>query len=191
MNRRDAIKRTTFILGAGLSASTIAGIMAGCQPEATAEGEVWTPEFFTPEEGNLIAEIVERIIPATDTPGAKDAGLPAFIDKMYAGYYKPEEQKAFKAGLKAIEDAAQAAHSQSFVALDDAQKDALLTVFDKAAYDDTPKEDTPFFRQLKGLTLSGFFLSEVGATEVLHYEHVPGEYNGCVDYSTIGKTWAV
>ena len=40
-----------------------------------------------------------------------------------------------------------------------------------------------YFTMMKQLTLFGFFTSEVGATEVLRYEAVPGSYEGCAPYN--------
>ncbi|MFI4945488.1 MAG: gluconate 2-dehydrogenase subunit 3 family protein [Burkholderiales bacterium] len=43
---------------------------------------------------------------------------------------------------------------------------------------------------LKDLTLVGFFTSQIGATQVLAYEKVPGGYRGCVELRPGQKTWA-
>ena len=220
MNRRDAIKRTTFILGASLSASTLAGIMAGCQPDAKTAELDWQPSFLNEEQAELLAEIAERIVPRTDTPGAKDVGVPQYIDAMLNEYYQKDDQQKIIEGLKQIEASAQAAHKKKFIELDGGQMDQILTVFDQEAatvasamseaynkealkdvnninslpYDVNGKERNKgmhFFRMLKEMTLTGYFLSEVGATEVLQYEHVPGEYQGCMPLSEVGTTWAV
>lgn len=223
MKRRDAIKRTTFILGAGLSASTLAGLLAGCQPDASNNTDAvkdWQPTFLNKEQGRLLSEIVERIVPATDTPGAKDVGVPQFIDTMLNEFYQKEDQQKIVNGLKQVEAAAQQAHKTAFVELSAEKMDKVLMVFDQEAkeiasqmgdrdkkealkrlnrynslsYDvngKTSNKPTHFFRMLKEMTLSGYFLSEVGATEVLQYEHVPGEYDGCMPLSEIGVAYAV
>ncbi|MFZ5999973.1 MAG: gluconate 2-dehydrogenase subunit 3 family protein, partial [Bacteroidota bacterium] len=51
-------------------------------------------------------------------------------------------------------------------------------------------KDRPFILMTKELTVSGFFTSEVGATQVLQYAPVPGAYHGCVPLAEVGKTWA-
>jgi hypothetical protein len=50
----------------------------------------------------------------------------------------------------------------------------------------------PFVLMMKELTLLGFFTSQVGATQVLQYEAVPGEFKPCVPVAEAGngKTWA-
>ena len=73
IDRREALKRTAMLMGGALSSSAIAGVLQGCtaQPELN-----WQPKFLTEDQGRLVAEVAERIIPKTDTPGAKDAGVP-------------------------------------------------------------------------------------------------------------------
>ena len=50
-----------------------------------------------------------------------------------------------------------------------------------------PRIDRYILGQL--LTLFGFFTSEIGATQVLRYEPVPGEYIGDLEYDG-GPAWA-
>lgn len=190
MNRRDAIKNATLLLGGVLSASAISGVMAGCKAEPKGSG--WAPKFFTAEEGSTLEAIVDRIIPKTDTPGAKDAGVQNFIDQMMAEFYQEKDKTAFRDGLKAIEVEAKTAHSKSFAALTPEQQDAVLTKFDKEAYDPGRDKDAPphFFRTMKELTIMGFCTSEIGATEFLKYDPVPGSYKGCIPYSEVGAAWA-
>ena len=47
-----------------------------------------------------------------------------------------------------------------------------------------------FYMTVKELSVGGFCLSEAGATQVLKYDKVPGEYRGCVPFEEVGKTWA-
>lgn len=54
-----------------------------------------------------------------------------------------------------------------------------------------PDTDVPFMRRMKELTLVGYYTSEVGATQELRHEPVPGRFDGCVPFAQIGRTWAV
>ncbi len=186
MNRRDAIKRTTILLGGTLSASAIMGVMSGCQADPTLD---WTPSFFTTDEGRIVEQIAERIIPRTDTPGAIDAGVHTFIDNMMAGYYLEKDRTAFREALVKVDLDANEAYGKSFTRLSDEQKDEMLGKYDEEAYTKTTDGDH-FFKTMKELTILGFYTSEIGATEVLEYDPVPGDYKGCIPYSDVGKTWA-
>ena len=46
-----------------------------------------------------MARVAELIIPKTDTPGAIDAGVPAFIEVMLRDGYTKPVQDVFLAGL--------------------------------------------------------------------------------------------
>jgi gluconate 2-dehydrogenase gamma chain len=189
MNRRDAIKQASILLGGVLSASAISGVMAGCKAEPKID---WTPKYFSADEAGLLEAIVERIIPKTDTPGAKDAGVHNFIDQMMADFYEEKDKAAFKDGLAKIESEAKSAHGKSFVSLSPEQQDEVLTKFDKEAYDPGREKDDPphFFKTMKELTVTGFCTSEQGATNFLKYDPVPGAYHGCIPYSEVGAAWA-
>ena len=78
MNRRDAIKRTSLLLGYAVSASTVAAVMSGCKadPEVVAGGlDNWIPESMTKDEGLIIAHVAETVLPKTDSAGAIEAGV--------------------------------------------------------------------------------------------------------------------
>ncbi len=190
MNRREALQRTGLVLGYAVSAPVLAGIMNGCKatPELT-----FKPVFFTEDQASVVSEVAEIIIPRTDTPGAKDVGVPGFIDKILKECFKKEDQDLFIAGLKSFQDDAQTTYGDSFLELDpDKQQEHVKKVHD-AALDAQKKDDhlaRPFILRMKELTIAGFFTSEPGATQVLHYEAVPGAYHGCVPLAEVGKTWA-
>jgi gluconate 2-dehydrogenase gamma chain len=194
MNRREAIERTALILGYAVSASAMAGVLNGCKssPELA-----FKPVFLSEDQAKSVAEIAEIIIPKTDTPGAKDTGVPAFIDIMLKEVYKKEDQDRFLAGLGEFESGAKQAYGDSFINLDsEKQMEWVKKIHDqaitemKAKKPDQRNVGRPFILMTKELTLLGFFTSEPGATQVLHYEPVPGAYHGCVPLAEVGKTWA-
>ena len=84
-----------MLMGGALSAPAILGIMKGCTAKPTVD---WKPEFFSNEQGVLISQLSDIIIPKTETPGAREVGVPGFIDKMLKDVYSPEEQKTFMDG---------------------------------------------------------------------------------------------
>lgn len=186
MNRRNAIKKATFLLGGTLSASAIMGVMSGCKSEPTLD---WAPSFFTTQEGNILEQITDRIIPTTDTPGAIDAGVHTFIDRMMADFYPEKKKLAFQAAIQKVDADAKADFGKKFTALSGEEQDELLKKYDKAAYSKTTGEPH-FFKTMKELTILGFCTSEVGATDFLEYDPLPGDYKGCIPYSDVGKAWA-
>ena len=193
MDRREAIRRTAFIMGGIVSAPAIMGVLNGC----TAKPDLnWKPEFLSKDEAGIISEVAEIIIPKTNTPGAKDAGVPSFIDLMLKDVYSKEDQDRFKEGLKAFDEDAKKSYDDSFLDLDDEQRKEF--VFKKheeavnAEKSENKPEKRPFILMMKELTMLGFFTSEAGATQVLQYDPVPGAYKGCIPLSEAGngRTWA-
>lgn len=192
MDRREALKRTALILGGVISAPTIAGILNGCTAKHTID---WKPAFFTEDQGILITDLAEIIIPRTDTPGAKDVGVPGFIELMIKDVYTTEERDKFMNGLKAFDDDCKKDSGDHFIEMDSEDQTAYVTKIHTAAIEDrkkNPSGDMPFILRVKELTVAGYFTSEVGATKVLQYEAVPGAYHGCIPLAEAGngRTWA-
>ncbi len=188
MDRRDAIKRTALLLGGLLSAEAIQGVLAGCMAEPVA---TWKPLFLTADEGRLVEAMVDRIMPRTDTPGAVDAGAPAFIDAMMKDFYGETDRIAFREGLQRVDSDARSAHGNPFPVLTPEQQDGLLERYDREAFGSpAARDERHFFLMLKELTMLGFFTSRAGATEFLKYDRLPGSYRGCIPYSEVGAGWA-
>ncbi|WP_255516263.1 gluconate 2-dehydrogenase subunit 3 family protein [Luteimonas suaedae] len=200
MNRREAIRRVALLMGGVVSAPAILGVLNGCSAEPDADaGAEWKPAFLTPEQAALVAEVAEIMIPRTDTPGARDVGIAAFIDTMLKDAYPEDGQQRFVAGLADFEAHALREHGHAFLALEPGQRAAMVRkVHDPAAEAERqstlPRNERrrPFILTMKELTMLGYFTSEPGATQVLQYRPVPGAYHACVPLQQAGngKTWA-
>lgn len=198
MNRREAIRRVALLMGGAVSVPAILGVLGGCSAEPAADAE-WKPTFLTQAQATLVAEVAEIMIPRTDTPGAKDVGIPAFIDKMLKDVYPKDEQARFFAGLAELETHAKREHGRAFLELEPALRAALVrqahdpaVEAERASTLPVAKRGRPFILTMKELTLLGYFTSEPGATQVLQYRPVPGAYHACVPLKQAGKgkTWA-
>jgi len=191
IDRRKAIKQASLFLGVAISAPAITGVLNGC----TAQKELdWMPQFLTKDEAFLIEAASDRILPAGKTPGAKDAGVVRFIDQMVAEYYLPEDQLQFRSGMEALEAKSDEIAGKSFVKASESEQDTVLSELALEARKQRMEQpDSPqhFFLMLKELTVLGFFNSEIGATQVLNYDDVPGGFQGCAPLDELGgKTWA-
>ena len=96
MNRRDSLKSLSLLTGVTLSSGLTSGLLSSCAPTYDPGYRL---KFFTPDQDELVAELVEMIIPATDTPGAKAVGVNQLIDAMMASWASEEERKMFSDGL--------------------------------------------------------------------------------------------
>lgn len=191
IDRREALRRTALIMGGALSAPSILGVLNGCtaQPELN-----WQPSFFTEDQATLVMEVAEGIIPQTATAGAKQVGVPQFIEEIVNTRYKAKEQQEFMDGLAAFDQECFEKHGDKYVDLDPEVRLSVLNeknseIKNGPRYGKKPGKT--FFWRMKELTLLGYFTSEVGATQVLQHKMIPVEYKGCITLTEAGgKTWA-
>ena len=187
LNRRDAI-RGGLALTIGAASAGLAGPVAA----ATAPALTWTPTALTPQHARVVDVVAELIIPATDTPGARQAGEPQFIDRAMADYCDKAQADLLRTGFDRMDADARAAHGDIFVALSPQQQVELLTGYDReASLVRSQASDQPhFFTAIEDLVTIGYFTSEPGATVALKYDPVPGAYHGCVPLAEVGRAWA-
>ncbi len=189
INRREALRRTALLLGGAVSAPTILGFMGGCSANAKAEGF----QLLNVEQAKLVTTVSDIIIPTTDTPGAAAVGVPTYIDDMVMNMWDEEGRTLFLTNLEDFDNRAKQELGTDF-------NDASLeqqTAFVNAEHDrvfggdvnwDAPR---PFIWQMKELTISGYFSTEVGMTQVLQYIQVPGRFDACLPFEEAGgKVWA-
>ncbi|QJW89565.1 gluconate 2-dehydrogenase subunit 3 family protein [Spirosoma taeanense] len=132
MKRREAILQVALAMGSALSAPTMASVLQGYQPHRS-EKRIAAPFALQPNEQALLDEITEVIMPATSTPGAKDAKVAETIRLILNDCYKPAQQAHFRKGLNAVEAESQKAYSKGFVNLPIEQKTAILKQFEQLA----------------------------------------------------------
>ncbi|NIJ54841.1 gluconate 2-dehydrogenase subunit 3 family protein [Dyadobacter arcticus] len=176
MNRREAVERITMLVGGSLSAPLMAGIMG--------EKLNFGPSILVSDaQETLLADVADTIIPTTSTPGAKAAGAEKFILRVIKDCYPLAEQKTFFTGLEKIDALSKEIYSKGFSALDAVQKTEIIKK--------TTISDKPFFLQVKGLTVTGYFTSEIGATQALDYLPTPGRFDGDWPMPKGQKGWAL
>ncbi|PTB93767.1 multidrug ABC transporter permease [Marivirga lumbricoides] len=179
MNRREAIKKTGLLLGFAVSSPVLMQVLQGCSSEKTLN---WKPQFFSKDQAQLVSDLVNEILPKTDTPGALDVGVDAFIDKMVGEVYSNSEQEQFIRGLDAINEKSKTSSGELFSDLNSQEKYDLLFQMDSEIkqfdYEADPTKK-PFFMMLKELTLLGYFTSEEIMTNHLEYMPVPMKLAGC------------
>jgi hypothetical protein len=205
MDRRDVLKYTALLTGYAVSAPLASALLSGCRAEPDTGG--YTPTFFTTEEYATIAEMSETMLPPTSTPGAKEVGVPQFIDLILTDYAKAQDQERWRSGLREFMAGAEEAQGKAFHRLSAADKLAYLNEVDAAAkaeaeaLEGTPPEFDeegmpidryPFFLRFKSAAIGAYFSSEKIGTEVLAYDPVPGQDLGCIPLEDNGGvTWSL
>jgi gluconate 2-dehydrogenase gamma chain len=100
--------------------------------------QTWAPRTLTAAQFELVGTIADRIIPPTETPGARAAGVPQFADALLTDYYLSPERDRFLAGVQAMDYRARRANGKPFMQLTRKQQDALLMQMDREAFAPKP-----------------------------------------------------
>ncbi|MFB6099410.1 MAG: gluconate 2-dehydrogenase subunit 3 family protein [Salinibacter sp.] len=191
IDRRQALRRVGALLGGIVSAPTVAGVLSGCE---RVTGPDWSPQTLTAAQNEMVDTIAEIIIPTTDTPGASAANVNRFIDAMVGDSYLPKDRKRFLNGLEDVNARCKENYGAPFVECTDEQQRALVAELDDETFgrdaSAADRETPPFFRMMKELVIIGYYTSEIGATQELKTNIVPGYYDGDVPYKKIGRAWA-
>jgi hypothetical protein len=174
LTRRAALQRAAALLGVVVCPSAFTHALR-------AQSDADAPSSLTAAQLALVAALADRLLPRTDTPGALDVGVPAFVDRLHGAFLSTEERAALDAALVYFEVTAQARHGHAFAGLDAAQQDAVLT--STAAATGAEREH---FLRIRELTIVGYFTSEIVGKEVLHFEPVPGRYQPCIPIADVG-----
>jgi hypothetical protein len=191
MNRRDALSRVALLLGGTVIGGEL--FLSGC---TSSDKKLGQSVDFTADDVAYLDEIADTIIPATDTPGAKDAKVGQFMTVMVKDCYNDKDQKVFLDGMNKLNDASKKKfNGTGFMKITPEQRKELLNELDKEQKDyakNKKKEDPAhYFTMMKQLTLLGYFTSEPGATKALRYVAVPGRFDACIPYKKGDKAWAL
>lgn len=206
-----------MVFGYAVAAPTAFSVLQGCkQKPAYAE---WAPSFFEKDKGYALAQMVDVILPKTDTPSATEMNVHVFIDE-FAKEVLPEEQQAFmkmlmdkfmgkvlessgKESLADVEGADFEPVLTKYLAKrtdeeEQAQEEAIGTYMQAMAEGNQAELDNDiasyaFAGNVRNMSIWAFKTSEYIGEEVLAYAPIPGEYIACGDLNelTEGKAWSL
>ena len=202
MNRREFLQ-CAAILASGVSVSQLSFSLSEEQKVFLANAPDFNARpvnYFTAEQRAIVAAMAEVIIPRTETPGAIDAHVPAFLELMAAFWLNDEEKAVFSAGLQDIETRIPAEYGKPFQQLSAAEQLQIMESLEDAASDSPWYEfgnvqreyisDAPFICQLKELTVWGFFTSKEGGSQVLRYNPMPMYFDGDIPLAPAESSWS-
>lgn len=161
------------------------------------------PVFYTRDELVLVTLLADKIIPRTDTPGALDAEVPAYLDKMIAAWASDATKASHRQAIVGVRARIAALAGGDITVLSAAELQQAVAALDKEAYADAvppsplgrgggtaPASVADQYRSLKTLIGQVYYASEPGATQELHYELIPGRWLADAPLAEIGRTWA-
>lgn len=189
MKRRTFLHRLSLLGGGALLIPS--GLLQSCKYVPKIRTELTIADI------PLLDEIGETIIPATmESPGAKAAKIGEYMVLMVKDCLDPEEQTIFLNGLNELDERCAQMHESSFLDLDASQKLELMQQMQAKAIEFDLKQEgmeeplPHYFDLFKNLTISGYFTSEIGATQARRYQPLPGRYKACIPYKRGDRPWA-
>jgi hypothetical protein len=146
----------------------------------------------------LLGDLSDTIIPASDSPGAKEAGVGDFVIKMVRDCTSRMSQNNFIAGLKDLAGHAESKYGKPYGQCTVQEQINILSHFEKAGKPfsrwmgkvENKVEGDPFFVTLKNYIVLGYCTSKPGATQALRYDFIPGKYTGVVTLAPGQRAWA-
>jgi gluconate 2-dehydrogenase gamma chain len=156
---------------AGMSAAWVAAhwpAMLSAAAHARAAAKFSAPpnfEFFSPEQAAEVEAVSARIIPTTDTPGAREAGVVFFIDRALVTFAKAN-QKLYTDGLSELQARVSEMFpgTEKFSVATPEQQDQVLESLDEQspASSSRPRRRRgaaeSFFETIRVDTISGFLI---------------------------------
>lgn len=184
LQRRELLRRAAWLLGGAVSAPAALAILQGCSAKESADAPA-ALKVLNAAQFATLSEIAEIMIPRTETSGAKDAGVPAFIDLVLDAVYADADRQRFTDGLATFEKAA-GDSGKAFLEREPAERTMLVQqALDSAL--ESKANPKPFILMARELTLLGYFTSKVGILDNMEYVPVPTAFNGCVPLSQMKK----
>ena len=189
MQRREALR---LLMAGGVLPALPTNLFAFFQGAHPASG--YTLRTLNPHQNDTVVAMIDQIIPATDTPGAKGARVNEFIDVILTEWADAEERMNFLDGLAGVDKQTNDLFGKNFVDASPAQQVTLLRSMDESVaaqrtrrmrHGNTIPEERDkqlhgeFFNVLKGITVHGYYTSEIGFSQELNLQIIPGAQHGC------------
>ena len=146
LSRRYFLQST--LAGSSLARLGVPGILALCEAACSARDRGDAFEILTIAEAREFDAIAARLLPTTDTPGAREAGVIYFMDRAFGSIMAGDLDRARK-GLAEFQSRVSSAFPavDAFSELSESDQDQFLRSQERSA----------FFWQMHFMTLCGFF----------------------------------
>lgn len=191
MQRREALR---ILMAGGVLPMLSTDLLACFQQAHPSLG--YTLRTLSPHQNDTVIAMIDQILPATDTPGAKAARVNEFIDVILTEWATEDERQAFLDGLVSVDKQSNALFTKDFLVAAPDQQLVLLRSLDEEAAVARAKPKKPevpfwepegrdrqlkndFFTTFKNLTVHGYYTSEIGFSQELKFRIMPGAQHGC------------
>ena len=178
MKRREILRYTAYVTGAALSAPLMGTILSGCKTDPAVPVESGL-NYFNNKDFNLVKELVDVILPKSDSPSASDVGVHETIDQMIGLVYTEDQKASYGNGWEEL---------KTYLQTGSDTLSSFLNLEKGGSNEDVRKA----YMDLKQQTVAYYLNTEEVATNFLNYLPVPGEYQSCISLDEVdGKAWAL
>ena len=198
MKRREAIKNIGLTTGFVIATPTVISLIQSC----TTDTDKWVPVFLSEEEGLVLQQLVDVILPKDDLPSATDVNVPEFIDKYFNEVSDDEEQARMKKAFGELISLIKADYNEK---IDKVTVENYQDLLDKhmlvKGQEDDERLSNPdskdltkseFLNTIKWGTISTYKTTEQIGENVLAYDPIPVQYYcGDLEELTGGKSWSL
>jgi len=198
MKRREVLKNLGFATGFFVATPTIISLLQSC----TSDIKTWVPDFLSLEQGIVLTNFVDVILPKTELPSATELNVPQFIDKYINEVLEDEQQNQLKNGFNSMVSILKQEGNESVEKLTEDNYKSLLDKYlllkgeideERAANSESLElTKSEFLNSLKYITIMAYVTTEEIGERVLAYDPVPGAYYcGDLQELTGGKSWSI
>lgn len=190
INKRQFLKGLTAIIGATAASQFASGnaLAVALDYQGQKNSAAKAGKLFSHQQMKILHDICSVVLPRTNTPSAAELDVHGFIDHQLTVCYSSEHQKQAKMIVDKVDSQCFKLYKKSFIELTTEQQTQLLVDLEQKniGFDAKDKQQ---FKGLKSLLVFGYLTTEVGATQVLSYQAVPGGFKGSIPYKSVGKTY--
>ena len=189
MNRRQILKYTAMLTGTAICAPLTGIMLSGCSEQIKEVPTTSSPtRFFNGEDFNLITQMMDVILPKTDSPSASDVKVNYILDNMFDQVYESDYQQKFTGVFNELKTFLA---SSNFDSLNREERETLLLSLETRS--ENQRDDAYWaYIDLKQQTVAFYLSTEDIAENYLNYLSIPGEYKPCASLKELGgKAWAI
>jgi len=147
--------------------------------------------FVTHTQAQFLEAFVDTLIPATDTPGAKAANVHLGLSGLIDRWASPQTRACTLAAIAAIETDLDRRAGAPFAAASAPARLTALAGLDAEAFAPPRPAGWKDYRTLKALAVRLYYTSEIGASQELRYDPLPGGYVGDLPFRPGDRAWAL
>jgi hypothetical protein len=189
-SKRQFLRGLTALMGTAAVSQFISGdaLSVAFSYQPTNNNTVVAGKLFSLKQMKVLHDICAVVLPKTDTPSAAELDVHGFLDHQLSVCFDKEQQQQAVDIVEKVNSQSNGHFSKEFIELSGTKQSNMLVALEAEKLGFTA-QDKQAFKSLKSLLVFGFFTTEIGATQALNYQAVPGGFKGSVAYSSLKKSW--